>query len=488
MYQWILPSLSEILAESQATVAECSPTKAEQQWRVSLAATEKLLINILASASPDATQGLVLAAPAPLFSQPTLTQRLQTVTFTAKPFNPLALMPFRMPSAIAVANKQTVSHESVLPLLPADPLVTERFCLVFTDKFRLVLVLKEDKTGDKAFSFSFDPEVVQQAWRALGARVMLSNPEFFAELDTLVKNYSPVAPDYRTIIQFSQLLLQELTEPEANKEVSENSGGCGHKTEPQTKSPIPDVELLQAFAHEVRTPLTTIRTLTRLLLKRRDLPANVTNRLEIIDHECTEQIDRMELLFKAAELETSPPVKSLSTQLTAMSLDQVLRQSVPRWQQAAHRRNLTLDVILPQQLPTVVSNPNMLDQILTGLMENFTRSLPPGSHIQVQVIPAGDQLKLQLSPQFHCQGSSPSDGNVTPPIRKALGQLLMFQPETGTISLNIAATKHLFQAIGGKLIVRQRQHYGEVLTIFLPLEVTSKQKIKCTNLTPNPSP
>jgi len=41
----------------------------------------------------------------------------------------------------------------------------------------------------------------------------------------------------------------------------------------------------------------------------------------------------------------------------------------------------------------------MLDQVLTGLIENFTRSLPPGSHILVQVIPAGDQLKLQLLPQ-----------------------------------------------------------------------------------------
>jgi len=41
----------------------------------------------------------------------------------------------------------------------------------------------------------------------------------------------------------------------------------------------------------------------------------------------------------------------------------------------------------------------MLDQVLTGLIENFTRSLPAGSHIQVQVIPAGDQLKLQLLPQ-----------------------------------------------------------------------------------------
>ncbi|MEH2158328.1 sensor histidine kinase [Nostoc sp.] len=492
MYKWILPSLSEILAENQSSVAECSPAKAERQWRVSLAATEHLLLNTLAPASVDTTQGLVLAAPAPLFSQPKLTQNLQTVTFTAKPFNPLALMPFQMPDAMpgagyanAFVNEEIALHESVLPLLAADPLGAEQFCLVFTDKLRLVLVLATHKNGKKTFSFSFEPEVVQQAWRSLGARVMLANPEFFARLDALVEEYSPVAPDYRIMIEFSQLLLQELTEPE---EIRDSLLGTGDKENnpcpmpnsqfpiPNVQSPNPDVELLQAFAHEVRTPLTTIRTMTRLLLKRRDLDASVINRLKVIDHECTEQIDRMELLFKAAELETTTSAKSSKTQLTPMSLDQVLQQSIPRWEQAAHRRNLTLNVVLPQQLPTVVSNPTMLDQVLTGLMENFTRSLPAGSHIQVQVIPAGDQLKLQLSPQFGCKDSNKAATPATPPIRKALGQLLMFQPETGTISLNIAATKHLFQAIGGKLIVRQRPHYGEVLTIFLPLEVSNKQK------------
>jgi len=87
------------------------------------------------------------------------------------------------------------------------------------------------------------------------------------------------------------------------------------------------VELLQAFAHEVRTPLTTIRT--------PDSPAAKTSRLgdrckrlEIIDHECTEQIDRMELLFRAAELETST-IKHTSTHLTVMSLAQVLQHSIP---------------------------------------------------------------------------------------------------------------------------------------------------------------
>ncbi len=500
MYKWILPSLSEILAENQSSIAECSPAKAERQWRVSLAATEHLLLNTLAAASKDTTQGLVLTAPAPLFSQPKLTQSLQTVTFTAKPFNPLALMPFQMPDAVpglgcanASVNEEIAPHESVLPLLAADPLGAEQFCLVFTDKFTLVVVLATHKNGKKTFSFSFEPEVVQQAWRSLGARVMLANPEFFAHLDALVQQYSPVAPDYRIMIEFSQLLLQELTESEENRDSllgtreealeqgSRAAGEPGRRALPNPRcsisspqSPNPDVELLQAFAHEVRTPLTTIRTMTRLLLKRRDLDASVINRLKIIDHECTEQIDRMELLFKAAELETTASAKSSKTQLTPMSLDQVLQQSIPRWEQAAHRRNLTLNVVLPQQLPTVVSNPMMLDQVLTGLIENFTRSLPPGSHIQVQVIPAGDQLKLQLSPQMGCKDSSKAATPATPPIRKALGQLLMFQPETGTISLNMAATKHLFQAIGGKLIVRQRPHYGEVLTIFLPLEV-SKQ-------------
>jgi signal transduction histidine kinase len=472
-------------------MAEYSSAKAEQQWRISLAATEHLLLKTLAPTTPDKIQGLILAAPAPLFSQPQLTNRLQTVTFTAKPFNPLALMPFHVSPVMSnledatgikdstYTNYSIPGDESILPLLTTDPLGKEQFCLVFTEKFRLVLVLSEHQTGKKEFLFSFEPEIVQQAWQALGARVVLTNPDLFAKLDTLVTNYPHTTPHYQTIIEFSQFLLQELPEPETDKvihnfpiSISTHTHVSPSSAKPASRS---DVELLQAFAHEVRTPLATIRTLTRLLLKRRDLPTTVINRLEVIDHECTEQIDRMELLFKAAELENCTPTKSVNTQLTPMSLDHVLQQSIPRWQQAANRRNLTLDVALPQQLPTVVSNPAMLDRVLTGLMENFTRSLPPGSCIQVQVIPAGDQLKLQLSPQLECQDQT---GTFTLPIRKSLGELLVFQPETGTISLNIAATKHLFQAIGGKLIVRQNPQYGEVLTIFLPLEVSCQQKVK----------
>jgi hypothetical protein len=122
----------------------------------------------------------------------------------------------------------------------------------------------------------------------------------------------------------------------------------------------------------------------------------------------------------------------------------------------------------------------MLDQVLTGLIENFTRRIPEGGHIQVEVTPAGDQLKLQLQSQSQRypdeNGDSPA-ANINQPTLKSIGQMLMFQPETGCLSLNLNVTKNLFQALGGKLIVRQRPQQGEVLTIFLPLEVGNTKKL-----------
>lgn len=500
MYKWILPTLSKVLALGESTQFSPSPSdasssnltnneislrrlRAKREWCGAITALEQLLLQSFKSeaSSKDeglTSQGLVLAGPVPVLSNRELLSCLPTWIFTGESSRPKLGVPFQLPPAIADSkySVEAIETGSVLHLLSDDPLAAEQFCLVLTPRFSLVMVLGEDLDGVPAFLFSFEPELVDQAWQTLRARALLCHSQSFLEpLEASVKKYYPTAPNYKLVTQFSRLLLKHLPESlgEGEKEKGSNSRFASLRP-----SPRPDVELLQAFAHEVRTPLTTIRTLTRLLLKRRELSAEVTKRLEVIDHECTAQIDRMELLFRAAELEISA-VKPNSRHLTAMSLSQVLQQSIPRWHQSASRRDLTLDVVLPQQLPTVVSDPKMLDQVLTGLIENFTRSLPAGSHIQVQVIPAGDQLKLQLLPQSQPgeSGKTAEPLVVPPPLRKSLGQLLMFQPETGNISLNLTATKHLFQAIGGKLIVRQRPHQGEVLTIFLPLEISNNVQL-----------
>ncbi|WP_045056209.1 sensor histidine kinase [Aliterella atlantica] len=495
MQKWILPTLSELLALSPDKVQitdtqNSSEAIALREWSIAIAATEELLLqNINCSTSPTLPpQGIVLASPAPVWSHEALLANLSAWVFVPETLTK-AERQLQLPPAVQT-HTQTTANLQQLPLLCQDPLAQEQFCLVLTDKFSLILVLGTDERGNLSFQFSFEPEIIEQAWQLLRSRLLLFNSHSTSALDTEIAKYHPTAPDYRTVSQFSRLLLKHaqsgVWQRKAPLEPTEALESDRPTLAPHA-SQRPDIELLQAFAHEIRTPLTTIRTLTRLVLKRKDLAPEVKKRLETIDRECTEQIERMELMLRAAEIVEkatvnalsnaegflpNPRVKNTIAQLTAMSLDRVLQQSIPRWQQQASRRNLTLDVVVPQHLPTVVSDPNMLDRILTSLIENFTRNLAAGSQIKVHVIPAGNQLKLQLLYQSQSKQEPTPQADKVAPTVKSLGQLLIFQPETGNISLNIAATKHLFQAIGGKLIVRQRPDEGEILTIFLPMEVS----------------
>jgi signal transduction histidine kinase len=481
--KWLLPTLSEVLAKAEPTgidllVPEFSPPdpqpasdrqelelRANSQWHSAISSVETLLLKSLPTpiGGADLTEetvieGLLIAAPLPLFSHPTLVSQLQTITFTT-PHSSRQLLPCKSKAndrhlvrlASALPNR---SHHFPIEILPTDPLADERFCLVLTEQFSLVVVLGEED-GSPRCQFSFDPDDLDLAWKSLRGRIMLTAPQHLSYLDELAAQFSPIEPDYRWVVAFSQYLLEH--QPVAHIAPAQAT------VEVPTKVAA-DVELIQALTHEIRTPLTTIRTMTRLLLRQPDLSSRVLKRLSAIDRECTEQIDRMELIFSAVELATTEPSRAID--LTTMSIGELLEQNLPHWQQQAERRNLNLAVDIPHKLPTVVSNPTILDRVLTGLVENFTRNLPSGSRIQVEVTPVGDKLKLQLQ--------SRSEADDTPTATKtdrrhSIGRLLTFQPETGNLSLNMNVTKNLFQLLGGKLIVRQHVQQGEVLTIFLPL-------------------
>jgi signal transduction histidine kinase len=520
VYKWYLPTLSEILSLSESDGDQRSlqgnrqrqfpaqqRLKAEREWAGAVAALNGLLQQGVESESPtlnSSTQGtppvlgLVLSGPFPILQQADWMDQIATWVFTVgSPGEVLQLLP-------PAAQEAKFPWKSIptLPLRQDDPLAAEQFCLALTPEFSLVMTLGETAAGEPTFLFSFEPEVVWQVWRSLQARLQLTAPQLASAVNRMVQQFTPVVPDYRIVTQFSRLMLANLPEPSelAGKRLSPLAGveqvvsmtpaaakpadsmavdaQAEHEDEETAPKPCADTELLQALAHEVRTPLTTIRTLTRLLLKRKDLNPDVLKRLEVIDRECTEQIDRFNLIFRAVELETTQ-AKSALMPLAPISLAQVIQQNLGRWQQQASQYSHKLDILLPQKLPMVVTDPVMLDQALTGLIDRITHRLPPGSHIQVQVALAGPQLKLQFLSQPQAAPSLPKDGKAKmgfAPAVRSIGQLLMFQPETGNLSLSLAVTKNLFQALGGKMTVREHPQEGEVLTIFLPLATRKSEE------------
>ena len=484
--------------------------RAEQEWLGAIAALVKLLLcsNPKPERSPrphaaDQPMGVALSGPFPVLPDQFLGQTLSQWLLIPEPLEQiLAVARPLLPGESSPLATNLRSNVTMVPLESRDPLARERFCLLLTNRFSLILLLGEDGNGQPQFQFSFDPEPIWAVWRQLRERVLQARPPLVATLDQAIEAFPPVPPDYRLVTDYSHLLLQQLRPLSAVTPLTPEGGPVPWATNPpprlaflegngqgpqrlpgtsrgdhRLKSEPPgqssDRELLQAMAHEIRTPLTTIRTLTRSLLKRKDLSEEIRKRLGSIDRECTQQIDRFNLIFTAVELDATPAQQRRSS-LSPISLQQLFEESIPLWQQQVSRRNLTLTVNLPPQLPRVTSDPTMLNQVLTGLIDRFTHSLSPYSHIELTVTLAGHQLKLQFQSRPPDQGpteatSETVDQFLTSPF-KTLGELLIFQPETGGLSLNLKATKNLFQALGGKLTVRQRPQSGEVLTVFLPLE------------------
>lgn len=503
MQNWLLQTISDVLnshqeiepdisidnvAANNGSTTDFPPTeenrrlatlKAQREWFGAIAALEQLLLSTLDINSDKTLQGLIFSAPVPILSNLELLTRFQAGIFTTDAFKPHVLMPCKHHK---VAEHDPYHHNSSileLPLIPYDPIAQEQFCLIFTQEFALVMVLGQDASGMPNFNFSFAPETIELVWLTLRSRLQILNYDRLSQIDQLIEHFLPPMPDYRLVSQFTRNLLQNLPNLTALAigKTRKIETIAVSQSEPKTTttteyvSPLAntnpssklEMELLQALTHEIRTPLTTIRTMTRLLLKKsQEFSAKAIQRLQTIDRECTEQIERMELIFRAAELESTTP-SSHPVHLTSCCLASVLQANIPRWKQQAQRRNVNLDIILPQKLPPIISDPAMLDQVLTGLIETCTRSLSHGGDLRMTISTAGDRLKLQVLSQCN-QTNNPF---------KALGQLLMFQPETGCLSLNLDATKNMFQALGGKLTVRQKSRQGEELTIFLPLGTQS---------------
>jgi signal transduction histidine kinase len=231
-----------------------------------------------------------------------------------------------------------------------------------------------------------------------------------------------------------------------------------------------ELALLEALTHEVRTPLATIRILIRSLLRRQDLSSLVRERLEQIDGECSEQIDRFGLIFLAAELQRQAPEQqqhpdgaAIEPLLARTDLSALLRQLAELWQRQLDRRSLQLDLQIATGLPTVLSDPARLETMLGGLMDRFSRGLPAGSSVTVTLKPAGSRLKLQLSSTASTKRGQQAEADRT--SRRSVGPVLSWNPSTGSLHLSRQATQQLFRRLGGRLTERS----GSGLTVFFPI-------------------
>ena len=348
-----------------------------------------------------------------------------------------------------------VSNYKVLNLCQEDGY--EPFLMIITPNFQCILSIAGEK-DKKILLMKCDKESLKITIELMHEKLNQENYEEGAKFRKAINNLGNlcVSDQYEKI--FWPILSAKLAKLVSNHKIYDSLNND------KKNEQITEARLLSAISHEVRTPLTTIKTLISSTLKKYNMDESMRNRLIQIDNECNEQIDRFGLIFNAAEL-VSNEVTSLNN-LAKINLVEIFKKLAPLWTKQLNRRGISLKIDIPSQLPQILSDSEKLELMLRGLIDKNTRGLKEGSALILELRPAGQKLKLQLKVQKldSKKKEKPNRDNGSD-----LGPVLNWNPQTGSLQLSQNATQKLLASLGGH--VTQRRDTG--LTVFFPISDTN---------------
>jgi two-component system, OmpR family, phosphate regulon sensor histidine kinase PhoR len=215
-------------------------------------------------------------------------------------------------------------------------------------------------------------------------------------------------------------------------------------------------------SHEFRTPLTAIQGFAETLLSGAlEDPAHREHFVQIIrDH--AERLARLtEDLLKLSRIEAG----KLDLEFQPVSVYQMVQSCVETVRFKAARKELVLDVRIPEGLPAVKGDSNGLHEVLQNLLDNAVQYTPPGGRLEVSASNGGEHVTVTVS-----------DTGIGIPQAEQERIFERFyrvdaarSREAGGTGLGLSIARHIMEAHGGRLWVESEVGAGSRFHFSMPL-------------------
>ena len=154
-------------------------------------------------------------------------------------------------------------------------------------------------------------------------------------------------------------------------------------------------ELISTLAHEMRTPLTSIKGYSTALLMEEGTFGPETQRefLEIIDEECDTLQNLIHDILESSIIDAG----LLKLEMQPVLLPRLIQGVVDDMARRAETCRFVVD--LPDRLPVVEADPERITQVLRNLLDNAVKYSPGGGLIMVRAESRPGEVVLSVSDQ-----------------------------------------------------------------------------------------
>lgn len=221
-------------------------------------------------------------------------------------------------------------------------------------------------------------------------------------------------------------------------------------------------DFFSLMAHELRTPLASIREGTNLLLNNQgsDFSHNRTRILRIITEEGNRLTDLVNSLLDLSKMEAG----MLALRREKFDIDRLIFKAISAMEPLALTKNIGISWEAPDELPQVSADEERMLQALRNLIGNAVKFTPEGGRITIKARPLSEGVEVSIADSGH--GIPPEDLEV---IFDKFRQSAMTSYSTikGT-GLGLAIVKHIITAHGGRIWATSETGRGSVFTFQLP--------------------
>lgn len=154
-------------------------------------------------------------------------------------------------------------------------------------------------------------------------------------------------------------------------------------------------EFLNIVAHDLRTPLTCIRTYTDLITMYVDEdPATYAEFLQVIAEETERLGELLDNFLDLARIENA----TMRYELEPLRVDEIAQHSAQVYRAKANAERIELEVEIEPDVPVIEADRRRLEQVLSNLLSNAFKFTPAGGRVVLGVAPdpEGDGAKVTI--------------------------------------------------------------------------------------------
>lgn len=220
---------------------------------------------------------------------------------------------------------------------------------------------------------------------------------------------------------------------------------------------------INTISHELKTPVTTLRGTTELLM--RGMFGSVEERQAAELEVMLQKLVGMTTLISNVIIIASIDSGSLTLELEPLELQETVEEAVWKLQKSIKEKGLTLTIDIPDDIPEVIADYDHFHTVMQQLVEN-ARTYTDEGGITIRASRAGEFVQIDvcdtgrgIAPEMHEQ--------VFERFVRGSGQGEGVDSQDRGIGLGLAIVQQLVQRLGGKVWVTSTVGQGSVFSFTL---------------------